>query len=310
MEQQLQKLLPVPVPYFLLTFTLPHSLHPLAIRHPREVYEALFQAAWGALQAALALPRFGGLTDIGMTAVLHTWGRDLRRHVHLHAIVPGGGLRPDGTWFTASGKCLVRVEVLSKFFRGKFRNELRKAGLLNEVPPQVWREGFNTDARPNSSGAFGLRYMARYVSRTAISNHRIVSCLDGQVTYTYTPSGTKTEKRRTLPAVEFLKLFLQHVVPKAFPRIRHNGLLHPGSKQRRETSRQQLLAARDRASAERFERARDSVLETCRRPAQPAQPLCPECGGPLLLIDITYRRDPLGRDDHLVFPELTYHDTS
>jgi len=172
-----------------------------------------------------------------MTAVLHTWGRDLRRHVHLHAIVPGGGLRPDGMWFTANPKCLVPVKVLSKFFRGKFQDELQKAGLLDQVPPEVWREAFNTDARPNDSGAFGLRYMARYVSRTAISNNRIVSCLDDQVTYTWTPSGTRTTKRRTLPAVEFLDRFLQHVVPAGFARIRHYGLLHSTAAQQRESVR-------------------------------------------------------------------------
>ena len=308
LEQQVTKLLPVP--YFLLTFTLPHTLHPLAIQHPREVYEALFQAAWGALQAALSLPRFGGLSDIGMTAVLHTWGRDLRRHVHLHAIVPGGGLRPDGTWFTANPKCLVRVEVLSRFFRGKFRDALRAAGLLDQVPPEVWREAFTTDSRFNDSGAFGLRYMARYVSRTAISNHRIVSCLDAQVTYTYTPSGTRETKRRTLPAVEFLQRFLQHVVPKGFPRVRHYGLLHAAATQRREAVREQITARQEQAITDRYEQSRQAVLKTCRRETDCSGPRCPDCDGPLLLIDVTYRRDPLGRDHGLVFSELTYHDTS
>lgn len=308
LAQQVEKLLPVP--YFLVTFTLPHSLHPLIRRHPREVYEALFQAAWGALQAAMALPRFGGLADIGMTAVLHTWGRDLRRHVHLHAMVPAGGRRPDGSWWAASPDYLVCVKVLSKFFRGKFRDALRKAGLLDQVPSKVWREAFTTDARPNDSGAFGLRYMARYVSRTAISNHRIVSCLNGQVTYTYTPSKTKTQKRRTLPAAKFLKLFLQHVVPKGLARVRHYGLLHAGAEQRRESVREQVATRGEPAVIERFERSRQVVINTCRREMSASVPCCPDCGSPLLLIDVTYRRDPLGRDDHLVFSELVYDNTS
>lgn len=307
LARQLEKLLPVP--YFLLTFTLPHSLHPLIRRHPREVYEALFQAAWGALQASLALPRFGGFEHAGMTAVLHTWGRDLRRHVHLHAIVPGGGLRPDGTWFSISPQYLVCVQVLSKFFRGKFKDQLRAAGLLGQVPRDVWNEGFNTDVRPNDSGAFGLRYMARYVSRTAISNHRIVSCLDDQVTFTYTPSGTRTTKERTLPAVEFLDRFLQHVVPAGFPRVRHYGLLHHATRQRRESVLEQIHATQDKVTTEAFERSREAVLEPCRRAAQQASPRCPGCHGPLLLVDVTYRRDALGRDDNLVFSELSYDDT-
>ena len=151
--------------------------------------------------------------------------------------------------------------------------------------------------------------MARYVSRTAISNNRIVSCLDDQVTYTWTPSGTRTTKRRTLSAVKFLDRFLQHMVPAGFARIRHYGLLSSAAAQQRESARTQIQATQNEATTERFRRSREAVLEPCRRATQAAVPRCPECDGPLLPVDVTYRRDPLGRDDELVFSKLAYHDT-
>ncbi|HSH81704.1 MAG TPA: IS91 family transposase [Herpetosiphonaceae bacterium] len=227
---QQQELL-LPVPYFLVTFTVPADLRSIARKHQGEVYALLFRSSAMALQQLAADPRFLG-GQIGMLGVLQTWTRDLRYHPHIHYLVPGGALAPDGaTWLGVKGRVLLHVKPLAKLFRGKVRVGLRQLGLEPEVPRKTWREPWVVDCRPVGSGHAALRYLAPYIFRVALSNNRIVGVANDQVTFRYRVRDTKKTKTCTLPAEQFIRRFLQHVLPKGFVKVRYFGLFSPGKRQ-------------------------------------------------------------------------------
>src|SRR5215470_5448654 len=150
----------LPVPYFLVTFTLPSELRALAYRHQRGVYNLLFRASAGALMELARDPRFLG-AQIGMLGVLQTWTRDLRYHPHIHYLVPGGGLADDGrTWVTAKADFLVHVKPLAVLFRAKLRAAVRQSALWSEIPATAWQQPWVVDCRSVGSGRAALRYLA------------------------------------------------------------------------------------------------------------------------------------------------------
>ena len=242
LAQRLERLLPVP--YFHVVFTIPDRINPLALRNKAVVYRILFDAAAATLRELTRDPKRLG-ADIGVTALLHTWGQNLLLHPHLHCVVTGGGLSPDGTrWVPGRERYLLPVKVLGKLFRGKFLARLDRAyrdgdlhldGSTAELAdPAAWarlrdrlyRTNWVVYAKPPFGGAEQVfRYLGRYTHRVAISNHRIVHLGDGKVTFTLKDykDGART-KTMTLDAVEFLRRFLLHVLPKGFMRIRHYGL--------------------------------------------------------------------------------------
>jgi len=159
------------------------------------------------------------------------WGRDLTYHLHVHFLVPGGGLSADGQWWVSSRQgFLVHVRPLGRLFRAKFRATLQKTALFTEVPADVWRQDWVVHSQAVGDGQAALKYLAPYIFRVAISNRRIVNISGGNVTFRYTPSGKKKSKRCTLPAEEFLRRFLQHVLPKGFVKVRYYGLFAPGQR--------------------------------------------------------------------------------
>lgn len=202
-----------------MTFTIPATLRPFVRSNQRACYGALFRAAADALQKLARDPRFLGAARLGFTAVLHTWGRAMTYHPHLHVVVPAGGLCEDGkTWMPSRPDFLVPVKALSKIFRAKFRDEMAKAGLLAEIDPAVWRENFNTDSRAVGDGESTLTYLSRYVFRVAISNARILSCDNGRVRFRWKKSGSRRWRTMELDALEFIRRFLQHVLPPGLRR--------------------------------------------------------------------------------------------
>src|SRR5512135_83055 len=228
LEKQTDRLLPCP--YFLVTFTLPAELRALARSHQRVIYAALFEASSEALRALAANPRFVGTDRLGFFGVLHTWGRTLEYHPHVHYVVPGGGLSADGSrWLPSRADFLVPAKALSIVFRAKFRDILRREGLLNLVAPAVWSRDWVVHSQATGDGRASLRYLAPYVFRVAIGDRRIVSCDDGKVTFAYRRVGSNRPRRMTLDAIEFLRRFLQHVLPAGFPNVRHYGFLSPSS---------------------------------------------------------------------------------
>lgn len=226
-----QRDLLLPVPYFHVVFTLPDELRRLVRSHQLVLLAVLFQAAFVALSTLCADPRYLG-GRIGALAVLHTWTRTLEWHPHLHLLVPGGALAPDGaTWLPLPPRrklFLVPVRALAKLFRARFLHLARRALPGVDFPNIPWGKRWVVFAKPAVQGPEKvLDYLGRYVFRTAISDKALLACEEHTVTFRYRPNDGGPRKRMTLPAHEFLRRFLQHVPPKGFHRVRAMGLLHP-----------------------------------------------------------------------------------
>lgn len=234
LDDQLAKLLPCP--YFLITFTVPQALRPFIRSRPRECYKALFDASSATLMELAANPKHVGSTNIGLTGVLHSWGRDLNFHPHIHYIAPGGAISQDGlSWLPSRDNFFVPVKAASKIFRAKFKQSMCDLGLLDSIPAEVWAQKWVVNSKPVGDGRKALKYLAPYVFRVAISNSRIVSVDtgpdgSGQVTFTVRPSGTNKYVERKLSTERFIHRFLQHVLPRGFQKVRHYGFAHPRRK--------------------------------------------------------------------------------
>jgi hypothetical protein len=235
----------LPIEYFHVVFTLPHALNPLAQGNPRLIYSLLFQAATATLASFGNDPRhLGG--ELGIVAILHTWGQTLVQHLHLHCVVPGGALARDGgRWLPAKRGFLFPVRALARVFRGKYlaglqrafeRQALRFAGnVAGLAEPRAFGQFLATlrahdwvvYAKPPFAGpAQVLEYLGRYTHRVAISNDRLVSVDAGQVRFRWRDYARGNRlKTMTLSAAEFLQRFLLHVLPGGFVRIRHFGFL-------------------------------------------------------------------------------------
>lgn len=270
LEKQIDRLLPCP--YFLVTFTLPAELRALARSDQRVVYAALFEASSEALRVLAADPKFIGTDRLGFLGVLHTWGRTLDYHPHVHYVVPGGGLSADGScWLPSRADFLVPVRALSIVFRAKFRDILKREGLLNLADPAVWRRDWVVHSQAAGDGRASLCYLAPYVFRVAIGDRRIVSCDDGKVTFTYRRVGSNRPRTMTLEALEFLRRFLQHVLPAGFQKVRHYGFLSPNSGTTLEEVRW-LITLHNGAVF-------TLLAMLTAPPVEPPAPRCPGCGG-------------------------------
>jgi hypothetical protein len=269
----------LPVPYFMLTFTLPAALRPLARSRQKLVYNLLFRASAAATQQLAQNPRWLG-GSIGMVGVLHTWGRNLAYHPHVHYLVPTGVW--DGlVWrYGRSRRFLLPVHALSRLFRAKFRDALKKSDCFRQVPPSVWSQDWVVHGQPVGRGQRALRYLAPYIFRVAISNQRLVAVTEEAVTFRFRPSGSRDWRLCTVTATEFIRRFLQHVLPKGFVKVRYYGFFSPGQRQ---------LLRRIRAWFTPPQAAKppssQAVLETTPS-ATPSSslPCCPHCGRPLRLL--------------------------
>jgi hypothetical protein len=235
----------LPVAYFHLVFTLPHDLNGLIGQCPRALYEMLFGAVSATLTEFAANPRWLGGTA-AFTLVLHTWKQDLGRHVHLHALVPGGALKANGDWVAAKRGFLFPITALSEVFRGKFvaalkaarqGGKLRAEAALDEpawgaLLARLYAHAWVVYAKHALGGPEQvLDYLGRYTHRVAISNERILG-MDADTVRLRVRDSANGNRRRTLsvPAHTFIERFLLHVLPKGFKRIRHYGLLGPAGK--------------------------------------------------------------------------------
>jgi hypothetical protein len=283
-----QKSLLLPTHYHFLTFTLPEELRAIARSNQKTVYRILFKTSSESLKKLAADERHAG-GMIGMTGVLHTWRRDMLYHPHVHYIVPGGGYDTENNrWRPASAKFFVPVLALSIIFRAKFRDELKKAGLTDKVPEAVWKKDWVVHSKPVGDGKHALEYIAPYVYRVAISNNRIEKFDNGLVTFRFKDSKTKQWKHRTISATEFIRRFLQHVLPRGFMKIRTFGFLSSVHRKTLTKIRTFLsaviilllnpLAEPNDADIEQTTGESDTPI-TCRH-----------CGGKLLKCDIIPRR--------------------
>jgi Putative transposase/Transposase zinc-binding domain len=282
----------LPATYYHLVFSVPHKLVPLMWQNQKVLFKLLFEASAETLLAVAADPQHLG-AEIGFLSVLHTWGQTLQPHPHVHCVVPGGGLSPDHQrWIPSSPKFFLPVKVLSRVFRGKFLDGLGRAfrsqrlafhGMCRPLENRKAFYAFLDTLREHdwvvyAKKPFGgpehvLHYLARYTHRVAISNHRLVDVTDTDVTFRWKDYAHHSKCRTmTLSHEEFLRRFLQHVLPRGFPRIRYFGFL--------------------------ANRRRRVLLPLCRTllavepPPLPATPsatpflwLCPHCQGPMRIIE-------------------------
>jgi hypothetical protein len=225
LDRQQAKLLPVT--YFMVTFTLPRRLRPLAWHAQRQVYSAMFACAVSTLKDFGLNPKHLG-ADIGMTAVLHTQSRRLDYHPHLHVIVPGGGIdKRRRQWKKMRGEYLFNEFAVARVFRARVLEALNKAGL--SIPrglPKKWV----VDCAHVGQGLPALKYLSRYLYRGVIREKDIIACRQGQVTFRYIDSDTGETRYRTMKAEDFLWQVLQHVLPRGFRRVRDYGFLHGNAK--------------------------------------------------------------------------------
>jgi len=267
-----QQSLLLPIAHFLVTFTLPAELRALARSNQKTTYNLLFRASAAALLHLAQDPRFVG-ARLGMVGVLHTWTRQLLYHPHVHYIVTGGGLTDDGRWRSSRPDFLLPVKALSAIFRAKFRDELKKTDLFALVAAGVWRKHWVVHSEPVGSGAQAFQYLAPYIFRVAISNNRLRKLEQGQVTFSYKESATDQIKRCTVTAQEFIRRFLQHVLPPRFIKVRYYGLLSPAQRPRLLKARQLLAATTSKPNSKDV------------KPTAPQELLlCPHCHRPLTLL--------------------------
>ena len=257
----------LPVRYFHLVFTVPSELRDPVRRNQKLLYDILIKTAVETLTTIGLDPKFVG-GKLGILTVLHTWTRAIEHHPHVHMLVPAGGLDKDGIWRESRKKFLVPVKALSRGFRTRFMKQARKVLPHETFPKEVWDKEWVVFCKPTFNRAKKvLRYLGRYVHRIAITNNRILSMENGMVTFRYQNSDTRKWKTMPLPAKEFLRRYLQHVLPQGFHKVRYYGLLSP--RNRVTLKRLQLLLD---------ERRREEAAKIVDTPAPPkAERRCPCC---------------------------------
>ena len=267
LERRLEQLLPVH--HFMITFTVPATLRHFIRANGRTAYAALFRASSRTLKHLASEPTYFGGDLPGFFGVLHTWGRQMHYHPHIHYIVPGGAFSAqDHSWHASPQAFYLPVRIMSKMVKSLFFREMKKAKLLSLIPHEIWKQNWNVHCQAVGTGARSIRYLASYVFRTAISDSRIIEIEQGNVRFRYADTKTGTTKTMRLSAFEFMRRFLQHVLPTGFMKIRYYGFLHPCSRIPLDLAIMLLEAW----SGVRATRARDETQHG-------GWPFCPDCNG-------------------------------
>ena len=289
-DKQWQTLLPVD--YFLVTCTLPQTLNDIAHSNQKLIERLVFQSSADALHTLALNPTWLG-AKIGMVGALHTWDRSMGSHLHVHFLVPAGGVDPNtGVWTPAQPTFLVPGSALSTVFRATFRDALKAAdpNTCAHVPPETWTTTWNVHCEPVGDGRTTLTYLAPSISRVALSNKRIVRMEAGNVTFSSKPR-KKPWTTMTLPAMKFIQRFLQHGLPQGFQKVRSVGFLHPSAQKRFNALKQHLQKhapelAHTPDSADNTEP--QEAASNRHTPEEPGG--CPHGGGPLRDIGNVSRR--------------------
>jgi hypothetical protein len=273
----------LPFSYFLATFTMPEEVRKLCRGKQKLFYSILFKASSDALKLLAKDEKYLG-ADIGMIGILHTWTRALIYHPHVHFLIPGGGIDQHGKSIRFSDDYfLMHVKPLSIIFKAKFRDSLKKQApeIFNKIPANTWKCNWVVHIKPVGNGEKALEYMGRYLFRVAISNNRILkletcperSRRNGKVIFRYTDSKSGKIKIVSLEVLEFIRRFLQHVLPHNFMKMRYYGFLAAASKKKLIKLRKMLYL--------------DSIPENEPENDQqlPKVLLCPICGSPLQWVE-------------------------
>lgn len=271
LELQIKRQLPGH--HFLLTFTVPENLRRFIRKNQRVAYSALFMASSEAIKKLALDQNYIGGDLPGFFGVLHTWGRTLEYHPHIHYIVPGGALSTsDDLWHPSRIDFYLPVRALSVLFKAKFRDEMKKAGLLEQIPSDLWQIDWNVNSQAVGASEASLKYLAPYVFRVAISNSRILKVVDRTVFIRYRKSHSHRLRTLALEVMEFIRRFLQHVLPTGFMKVRYYGFMNPN-----------CSVPLDRISPLiELSYGFNGVLPNT--DLEPSQPItCPSCGGSLRL---------------------------
>lgn len=260
----------LPVDYFMVTFTIPSELRDIFRNNQKICYNLLFQSSSESLRQLASDKRFLG-GDIGMLGVLQTWASNLIYHPHIHYIVPGIAVAKNNMIKFTKNKFLVHTKPLANLYRGKLCVALKENNI--QFPPTIWQKNWVVDIQAVGNGKSTLKYLGKYIYRTAISNKNILSANNGNVTLRIKDKETRKKKVITLPAIEFIRRFLQHTLPKGFQKVRSYGLLHP--------KRKPILYMLQLLLKEKIHE--ESVPEK-----QGFK--CPKCGREMLLIETTKRK--------------------
>jgi Putative transposase/Transposase zinc-binding domain len=285
----------LPCRYFHITVTVPAELREILRASQKTLYPLLMKAAAGAIVELARDPRHVGGT-VGVLAVLHTWTQQLLYHPHVHCLVTGGGVQ-DGSWHPARRDFLLPYPALAGLARGKLMAALAKHHPGLSLPKAVWQKPWVVHCTPWGDGADAvLRYLARYVFRAAISNSRIQSLDDTGVTFRNKHRASNRWRQTRLSGHEFMRRFLQHVLPKGLHKVRYFGLWHPLKRQLAAMVRQQLPLKPESAGM-----AQQQPIAASPGAAGPPEAatacvprLCPCCGGPLIHVRRLYPKQPEG----------------
>ena len=296
----------LPVEYYHVVFTLPAPIAAIAYYNKAVIYDLLFDVAAQTLRTIAADPKHLG-AQIGATLVLHTWGSSLTHHPHVHGIVAGGGLSPDGEhWVACKPGFFLSVRVLSRLFRHRFLEELTKAHCSGQLQffaeyaaladasaftewlaPLREVEWVVYAKRPFAGPAAVLAYLSRYTHRVAISNSRLLALDERGVTFRwkdYRAKGRTRYKTMTLDAHEFMRRFLLHVLPSGFHRIRHYGLIANAARRQHLAQARELLDVLPDAAEPQLPDARIAVQPTF---------ICAHCGAAMIVIETFIRGEPI-----------------
>jgi hypothetical protein len=242
-------------------------------QNQRVSYSALFKASADAIKKLALDPKHIGAGLPGFFGVLHTWGRTLQYHPHIHYVVSGGALSStDGSWHPSRIDFFLPVKALAKIFRAKFRDLMKQAKLFEQIPAPVWHIDWNVNCQAVGSSQATLKYLAPYVFKVAISNSRIVKVEDRTVFIRYKKPHSNRLRILPLEVMEFIRRFLQHVLPTGFMKVRYYGFMNPN-----------CALALDHISS-LIETTSGFDLAVPQAALQPSRPIvCPSCGGPLKL---------------------------
>jgi putative transposase/transposase-like zinc-binding protein len=297
LEQRQAEILPIP--YFHVTVTVPKQLRAALRSHQTAGYGALMKAAAESIIKLARDPRWVGGT-VGVLAVLHTWTQQLHLHPHVHCLVTGGGLSDaDRCWHSAEKKFLFPTKALGKLVRTQFRNLFNKLCPDISLPPHTWRRPWVVHLTPWSEGKATLEYFARYAFRIAITDRRIIRVDDTGVTFRYKDRAADCHRTGTLSGEEFVRRFLQHVLPQGFHKLRYYGLWHPARRHQLDNLRNAMLLERPAppsSSDTQPDEAAVGETDTADKPRMPTPlRLCTQCGQAYLVkLPRAFPASPLG----------------
>lgn len=218
----------LPGHHFMITFTVPQQIRRFIRSHQRLCYAAMFRASADTMKKLATDPKYIGGDLSGFFGVLHTWGRQLQFHPHIHYIVPGGALsKIDHQWHPSRIDFYLPVKAMSIIFKAKFRDAMKKNPLYSQIPSQVWEQNFIVNSQAVGGSERSIKYLAPYVFKIAISDYRIVNIDNRRVSFKYKKSKSNRWRTMHLNVMEFMRRYLQHVLPTGFMKIRYYGFLNP-----------------------------------------------------------------------------------